>query len=191
MTISSAIAALWLAWMITWALAAFWSDRPVRRAGFREEASSRAMLAAGAALLFIPAHGYSGRLRLWLPPLPLAWTCVVLVAAGIAVAWWARLYPGRLWSGTVTAKANHRVVDTGPYALVRHPIYSGLLLSIYATMIAKGTIWGIAGAALLTVGVVTKARLEERFLRSELGDAYDRYASRIPMLLPFAPARAG
>jgi hypothetical protein len=98
------------------------------------------MLAAGAALLFIPAHGYSGRLRLWLPPLPLAWTCVVLVAAGIAIAWWARLYLGRLWSGTVTAKANHRVVDTGPYALVRHPIYSGLLLSIYATMIAKGTI---------------------------------------------------
>jgi len=187
MTISSAIAALWLAWMITWALAAFWSDRPVRRAGFREEASSRAMLAAGAALLFIPAHGYSGRLRLWLPPLPLAWTCVVLVAAGIAIAWWARLYLGRLWSGTVTAKANHSVVDTGPYALVRHPIYSGLLLSIYATMIAKGTVWGVAGAALLTVGVVTKARLEERFLRSELGDAYDRYTSRVPMLLPFAP----
>ena len=187
MAISSTIAALWIAWAITWALAAVWSDRPVKHAGFREEASSRAMLVAGAALLFIPAHGYSGRLRLWLPSLPLAWTCVALVAAGIAIAWWARLYLGRLWSGTVTAKANHRIVDTGPYALVRHPIYSGLLLAIYATMAAKGTIWGVAGAALLTVGAVAKARLEERFLRAELGEAYESYASRVPMLLPFAP----
>ncbi|WP_245490454.1 isoprenylcysteine carboxylmethyltransferase family protein [Mesorhizobium sp. M7A.F.Ca.US.011.01.1.1] len=122
-----------------------------------------------------------------MPDLPEAWICVALIAIGIAFAWWARLHLGRLWSGTITAKAGHRVINTGPYGLVRHPIYTGLLLAILATMAAKVTVWGIAGTALLIIGIVTKARLEESFLRGELGSAYDDYASHVPMLVPFAP----
>ncbi|MCA0054993.1 MULTISPECIES: hypothetical protein [unclassified Mesorhizobium] len=55
-------------------------------------------------------------------------------------------------------------------------------------MAVKGTVWGVAGAALLLVGIVIKARLEESFLRGELGPAYDDYARRVPMLVPFSPA---
>ncbi|RWM25974.1 isoprenylcysteine carboxylmethyltransferase family protein [Mesorhizobium sp.] len=183
-----AIAALWLAWIVSWALASFWADPAQKRAGFRAEAQYRALWLAGTILLFVPAHGYAGRLRPWTPTLAEAWICVALIALGLAFAWWARLHLGRLWSSTVTAKADHRVIDTGPYRLVRHPIYTGLLLSILATMAAKGTVWGIAGAALLLVGIVVKARLEESFLRGELGTAYDDYARRVPMLVPFAPA---
>ncbi|MDG4879878.1 isoprenylcysteine carboxylmethyltransferase family protein [Mesorhizobium sp. WSM4884] len=183
-----AIAALWLAWIVSWALASFWADPAQKRAGFRAEAQYRVLWLAGTILLFLPAHGYAGRLRLWTPTLAEAWICVALIAIGIAFAWWARLHLGRLWSGTITAKADHRVVETGPYRLVRHPIYTGLLLSILATMAAKGTVWGIAGAGLLLVGIVVKARLEESFLRGELGPAYDDYARRVPMLVPFAPA---
>ncbi|TIV70017.1 MAG: isoprenylcysteine carboxylmethyltransferase family protein [Mesorhizobium sp.] len=183
-----AIAALWLAWIVSWSLAALWADPVQKRAGFRAEARYRVLWLAGTVLLFVPAHGYVGRLRLWTPTLAEAWVCVALIAIGIAFAWWARLHLGRLWSGTITAKADHRVVDTGPYRLVRHPIYAGLLLSILATMAAKGTVWGIAGAALLLVGIVVKARLEESFLRGELGPAYHEYARRVPMLVPFAPA---
>ncbi|UCI09842.1 methyltransferase family protein [Mesorhizobium sp. B1-1-8] len=185
---ASAIAALWLAWVVSWAAAAFWSDPAQKRAGVRAEFSYRILWLAGTILLFVPAHGYVGRLRLWMPTLAEAWICVALIAVGIAFAWWARLHLGRLWSGTITAKADHRVVDTGPYGLVRHPIYTGLLLSILATMAAKGTVWGIAGAALLLIGIVVKAKLEENFLRGELGTAYDDYARRVPMLVPFAPA---
>ena len=100
-----------------------------KRAGFRAEAPYRAVLVLGALLFFIPAHGYVGRFRLWFPSVAEAWICVVLVAIGLAFSWWARLHLGRLWSGTVTAKAEHRVIDTGPYRLVRHPIYTGLLLA--------------------------------------------------------------
>ncbi|RVC61062.1 MAG: isoprenylcysteine carboxylmethyltransferase family protein [Mesorhizobium sp.] len=182
-----AIAALWLFWVVSWLAAAFWADPAAKRAGFREEARYRALWTIGAILLFVPAHGYVGRLRLWMPTLTEAWICVALVAVGLAFSWWARLHLGRLWSGTVTAKADHRVVDTGPYRLVRHPIYTGLLVAILATMAAKGTVWGVAGAAFLIVGIVVKARLEESFLRGELGTAYDDYARRVPMLLPFAP----
>ncbi|UVK52023.1 isoprenylcysteine carboxylmethyltransferase family protein [Mesorhizobium sp. AR02] len=184
----TAITLLWLIWAVSWGLAAFWADPVKRRAGFQAEMPYRAMLLFGAILFFIPAHGYVGRLRLWIPDRIEAWICVALIAAGLMFSWWARLHLGRLWSGTVTAKAEHHVVDTGPYGLVRHPIYTGLLLAILATMAAKGTVWGIAGAILLIIGIVMKARLEERFLRSELGTAYDNYARRIPMLVPFAPA---
>ncbi|MBZ9675842.1 methyltransferase family protein [Mesorhizobium sp. ES1-1] len=183
-----AILLLWLAWAVSWAAAAFWADRVEKRAGFRAEAPYRTVLVLGAILFFVPAHGYAGWLRLWSPNLAEAWICVALVAAGLAFAWWARLHLGRLWSGTVTAKADHHVVDTGPYGHVRHPIYTGLLLAILATMAAKGTVWGVAGAVLLIIGIVIKARLEESFLRGELGPAYDDYARRVPMLVPFTPA---
>lgn len=187
----TAIALLWLIWVVTWAAAALWADPAQKRAGFRVEVRYRILWLVGAALLFIPAHGYEGRLRLWMPTIAEAWICVVLIAIGIAFAWWARLHLGRLWSGTITAKAGHHVVDTGPYRLVRHPIYTGLLVAILATMAAKGTVWGIVGTALLIIGIVTKAKLEEHFMRGELGSAYDNYARQVPMLVPFAPARYG
>jgi protein-S-isoprenylcysteine O-methyltransferase Ste14 len=106
--------------------------------------------------------------------------------AGFAFAWWARIYLGTLWSGQVTLKPDHHIVDTGPYALVRHPIYTGILTAVLATMAAKGTLPGVAGAAIILVGVWMKARIEERWLRQELGaEAYDGYARRVPMLVPF------
>lgn len=184
----TAIALLWLIWVVSWFLAAFWSDPAQKRAGIQAEFRYRALWMIGAVLLFIPAHGYAGRLRFWFPTLAEAWICVGIIAVGLLFACWARLHLGRLWSASVTAKAQHRVIDTGPYGLVRHPIYTGLLLAILATMAAKGTVWGIAGAAFLTVGIVVKAKLEERFLRGELGSAYDDYARRVPMLVPFTPA---
>lgn len=184
----AAITLLWLIWAVSWAAAALWADPVKRRAGFQAEMRYRAVLLLGAILFFIPAHSYAGRLRLWIPDGIEAWICTALLAAGLAFSWWARLHLGRLWSGTVTAKVAHHIVDTGPYGLVRHPIYTGLLVAILATMAAKGTVWGIAGAALLTIGIVMKAKLEERFLRDELGTAYDDYARRVPMLVPFAPA---
>jgi protein-S-isoprenylcysteine O-methyltransferase Ste14 len=185
----TAITLLWLLWAVSWAAAAFWADRVEKRAGFEAEAPYRAVVIVGAILFFIPAHVDVG--RLWIPDRIEAWICVALLAAGLAFCWWARLHLGRLWLGTVTAKAAHHVVDTGPYGLVRHPIYTGLLLAILATMAAKGSVRGIAGAILLTIGIVMKAKLEERFLRGELGTAYDDYARRVPMLVPFAPAWRG
>ena len=94
-----------------------------------------------------------------------------------------RAYP---WSSSVTRKEGHHVVDTGPYALVRHPIYTGVLVAAAATAIEQGTAASLAGMGLITLGYWIKARLEESFLRAELGtDAYDAYARRTGMLLPF------
>jgi protein-S-isoprenylcysteine O-methyltransferase Ste14 len=81
------------------------------------------------------------------------------------------------------------VVDTGPYGLVRHPIYTGLIFAVIATAVAQATVTGLAAIALITIGLWLKARVEERFLATELGpDDYAAYRRRVPMLVPFIPA---
>lgn len=182
-----AIALLWAGWALSWITAAWWSSRTEKRAGVGGELAYRLPMHLGVLLMLVPAHRYPGALRLWQVGWTGAWICVALIAAGIAFAWWARLHLGRLWSGSITRKADHRVVDTGPYALVRHPIYTGLLLALLATAAAKGVVWGWAGFLLLLGGLWLKARQEEQWLRRELGEAYDAYRRRVPMLIPFAP----
>jgi protein-S-isoprenylcysteine O-methyltransferase Ste14 len=109
----------------------------------------------------------------------------LLTIPGFLFTWWARLHLGRLWSGAVTRKQNHHVVDTGPYALVRHPIYTGLIEACLLSAIAAGTVISLAGFAVITFGFWLKASLEERFLMQQLGaEAYGAYRQRVPMLLP-------
>lgn len=182
------IGGLWIAFALLWLAAAAWSSPVAKRAGLGAELGYRIVLIVGGILLFIPAHGYEGPLRLWYVNRDEAWICVGLIALGFAFAWWARIYLGSLWSGQVTTKADHRVVDRGPYGVVRHPIYTGILLAIFATAAVKGTVLGLAAAPIITLGIWMKARLEERWLREQLGaDAYNSYRRRVPMLLPFGP----
>ena len=190
----------WDIWFVTWIAAALWSARTVKRPDRSGEVLYRILVAAGYVLLLAPAlkrvaghyeitdwSGLLGR-RFWIPPLAIGWTMVGVAAAGFLFAWWARIYLGRLWSGVITRKEGHKVVDKGPYGIVRHPIYTGILLAAIATFVVTGTLHAILGAACLIVGYWIKARLEERFLRAELGaEAYDSYRRRVPMLVPFGP----
>jgi protein-S-isoprenylcysteine O-methyltransferase Ste14 len=180
------IAGLWVAFALSWIAAMPWSNTVEKRVGMGKELAYRIVLIVGGIVLFIPAHGYDGPLRLWHPTIGLFNTVLVAMILGFAFAWWARVWLGSLWSGQVTKKENHRVVDTGPYRIVRHPIYTGILLAIYATAAIKGTVLGIAGAAIITLGLWMKARLEEELLTQEV-DGYDAYRQRVPMLMPFGP----
>jgi protein-S-isoprenylcysteine O-methyltransferase Ste14 len=183
-----AVAVLWIGFALSWIAASPWSSSVEKRAGFAKEIAYRIVLIAGGIVFFIPAHGYEGPLRLWWLPFKAVWPAIGVIALGIAFAWWARIWLGSLWSGQVTKKADHRVVDTGPYAIVRHPIYTGILIAIYATAALKGTVLGVAGAVIITLGLWMKARLEENWLRQELGaESYDAYRRRVPMLMPFGP----
>jgi len=102
--------------------------------------------------------------------------------------WWARLGLGRLWSSSVTRKEGHRVIDTGPYAIVRHPIYTGLLAATLATAVAIGTWTALLAVACVGTGFWLKASIEEKFLAAEFGpDFYESYRRRVPMLIPFWP----
>lgn len=191
MKIAWLVGALWLGFAISWIAAMPWSSAVEKRAGLTRELAYRAVLIVGGVIFFIPAHGYEGPLRLWWLPFQAVWPAVGAITLGFVFAWWARIWLGSLWSGRVTKKADHRVIDTGPYRIVRHPIYTGILLAVYATAALKGTVLGVAGALIITLGLWMKARLEEGWLRQELGaDAYDSYRRRVPMLMPFGPKGA-
>ncbi len=175
----------WIAWLFSWIAAAFWANRTEKRAVTWDTALYQIIILVGAALMTPWAARRLHMQQLWHVGYGGAMALAFLTLAGLLFTWWARVHLGRLWSGTITRKIGHRVIDTGPYALVRHPIYTGLIFALFATAIAQATILALAGAALIAFGLWLKARIEERFLTAELGaDAYGAYRRRVPMLVP-------
>jgi protein-S-isoprenylcysteine O-methyltransferase Ste14 len=186
---------VWALWAISWAVAAIWSRRTVGRPRGVGRSAFYLPTLAGAALLFDPLlvplrfAGAPIARTYWRAPEPAGWIFCAATVASFAFAWWARLSLGSLWSGSITRKEGHRVVDTGPYRLVRHPIYTGIIAASFVLAMQLGTPAAIAGAAIMTLGWSMKAREEERFLSRELGAAYDDYRRRTPMLVPFLGRR--
>ncbi|HWA01581.1 MAG TPA: isoprenylcysteine carboxylmethyltransferase family protein [Caulobacterales bacterium] len=177
---------VWALWVISWFAAAAWSSRVAARPGLGKEAPNRILTVLGAILIGGRVH-VPGLPPLWPPSDAGAWAALAAVLAGVAFTWWARVTLGALWSGSVTRKHDHRIIDTGPYGVVRHPIYTGILLGVWATALFLGRIEALFGALLMTAGFWLKARLEESFLVSGLGEAaYADYKRRVPMLLPLA-----
>jgi len=180
------VGVIWLVWWLTWWMAARWSSENVSGAGKGRQIPYRILTIAGVILFFgLYQHDFRSEVVLWDTSRTVAWVLVGVTCAGLGFTWWARIHLGRFWSANVNRKADHRVVDSGPYAIVRHPIYTGIILATMATAVMRGTVLGWLGMALLTAGWYVKARLEERFLREQLGEAYARYAKRVPMLIPF------
>jgi protein-S-isoprenylcysteine O-methyltransferase Ste14 len=175
------IAGLWVAWLISWHLAMLWRDKPTVKAPRGEYRWQFAIIVVGLWMMY----GLFPKVQpvLWTVTPALGWSMVTLTAAGIAFAWWARIHLGKLWSGGVERMADHRVVDTGPYRLVRHPIYTGLIAGAVALAAIQAKPWAIAGAALFAIGFILKARVEERFLEKELG-GYEAYRRRVSMIVP-------
>jgi protein-S-isoprenylcysteine O-methyltransferase Ste14 len=182
--------AIWIIWAASWWLAAAWSSRTQSSAGVAKQLPYRLITLAGFVLLF-GVRIARPAFQLWTLPDVVSWTMPVLCLIGFAFAWWARLHLGKLWSAFVTRKSDHRIIDTGPYGIVRHPIYTGIILAVFAVALIKGTVIAIAGASVATLGFWIKARLEERFLGEQLdAKAYDDYRQRVPMLIPFAAVKS-
>jgi len=180
------LALIWIAWLISWVAGSFWSGRTEKHA---TTSGSRAYLVAiiAGGLLLTPWTAQVLALEpLWPVGNGTAYGLASLTLMGALITWWARIHLGRLWSNSITRKEGHRIIDSGPYGVVRHPIYSGLIISILATGVAVATPAALLGALLIAFGLFQKARIEERFLTAELGaDAYGRYCRRVPMLVPF------
>jgi protein-S-isoprenylcysteine O-methyltransferase Ste14 len=184
---------LWGLWVLSWVAAALWTRRTVARQSLALEALHRIPTALGGVMMVLGAYarvgfwlGDAGPL-LWRLPSPAAWALTFVCAAGFGFTWWARLTLGDLWSSGVARKEDHVVVETGPYGLVRHPIYTGLIVSAFALALQTGELLSLVGAALLSLGFWVKASLEERLLSETLGPAYADYRRRTPMLAPFWP----
>ena len=180
-------ATMWGLWALYWWVASANVKHAVRRESFASRVTHIAPLAIAALLLF------DGRGILF-PPLAVRllpragwvfWTGAVLTAAGLLFTVWARLHLGSNWSGIVTIKKEHELVETGPYRIVRHPIYTGLLLAFAGSAVARGDVRAVLALAIAFAALWRKLKLEERWLGEEFGDAYEAYRRRVAALVPF------
>ncbi|MFL5636306.1 MAG: methyltransferase family protein [Gemmatimonadaceae bacterium] len=181
----STIQALWVVWLLGWLLAAVSTAKTIAHESAASRLTYSAFTWAGAYMLFAQSNVLGFLLHPLYPSRNwISWTGAALVAIGLSVAVWARVYLGKLWSGTVTLKAQHTIIRSGPYGAVRHPIYSGLLLAVIGTAIVRGTRGSLVGVVLMGVAVVLKLRREERFLTEHLGAEYQSYQRDVPALIP-------
>lgn len=174
--------ALWILFIAYWSAAAK-NSAPEKSSESRASRQLHQYLMNGALLLlFIPVPGLRWR---FLPVSPL------LVLAGLAIhlasmllALWARRHLGRNWSGAITVKVDHQLIRTGPYRLVRHPIYSAMLGMFVGTALVSGEWHALLGLGLIAFAYWRKIRLEEERLRAAFGADYDAYRSRTRALIP-------
>lgn len=180
------LALIWLAWVVSWVVASLWSGRTKAHVPTLDSLAYRLPILAGA-ILFLPLTARAmAAAQLYHPGELGTYALAVITLLGISFTWWARIHLGRFWSNAITHKEGHRIVDTGPYGLVRHPIYTGLIIALFATGVAVATWTSLTGALLISLGEWQKARMEERFLSIELGrEAYGTYCRRVPMIVPF------
>jgi protein-S-isoprenylcysteine O-methyltransferase Ste14 len=184
---SEIIPFVWGAWLVSWLAAAAWSSPIERRAQSESEAGWRLLTAVGALLMFgVHPRWFTFDISVLHPGVTTSWALLAISLGGFAFTWWARIALGRLWSSGVTRKVNHSIVMRGPYRIVRHPVYCGIIIAALATAAMRGMALAYFGALLIVFGLFLKARVEEDFLKSELGpEQYGAYARRVPMLVPF------
>jgi protein-S-isoprenylcysteine O-methyltransferase Ste14 len=178
---------IWFVWAVSWLGAAFWSTPAAKRTPISGQLVYRGIVFVGFLLLFgIYSPRHMAMTQLWRLNEAWLWRLDLIVVLGFALTWWARLHMGKMWSANITRKADHQVIDSGPYAWMRHPIYTGIIIAAFATATLFGTALAMAGAIAISFGWYLKARQEEEFLRAELGrDSYDGYADDTAMFIPF------
>jgi protein-S-isoprenylcysteine O-methyltransferase Ste14 len=108
----------------------------------------------------------------------------LLTLAGALFAAWARVTLGANWSGRPGVKVGHELVIKGPYALARHPIYTGLLLAAAGTALAIGEWHSVFGVVLIALALAAKMAHEERLMMQTFPDAYPSYRKRVKALIP-------
>jgi protein-S-isoprenylcysteine O-methyltransferase Ste14 len=180
-----AFLALWVGWALYWRL----KSRDVKANAWRESVPSRLMhivpLCVAAFLLLFTQPIPALNARVWPQSETTFWTGWLLAAGGLSFTVWARRHLAANWSGTVTLKENHELITGGPYELVRHPIYTGLLLGFAGSAVAVGEWRGILAVALVAVALWRKLRIEERGMRQLFGESYELYARRVRALIPY------
>ncbi|MGP0020346.1 MAG: methyltransferase family protein [Candidatus Sulfotelmatobacter sp.] len=178
--------AMWFCYLAYW-----WGmSKYVKETERRESMASRVVRLV--AMIFAVALLWLPKVRLrWLDArfLPSGiwcfWSGAVITAGGMLFSVWARRYLGKNWSQAVTLKEDHELITSGPYALVRHPIYTGLLLAFAGCAVARGEWRGVLAVVIVFAALWHKLRLEEKWLGAQFGEPYAAYSRRVAALVPY------
>jgi len=173
---------------ILWLLAAFTSKRTVKR----QNPGSRLFQVALALLGFMLVFNFNqwfvsgwSTVRIIPRETPYVISGAVLTLAGMLFCVWARVILGTNWSGTVTLKENHELIQEGPYQIVRHPIYTGLLIGLLGTAFVFGLARCFAGVLVVGLALWLKSQTEEQFMLQQFGEQYAHYRKEVRALIPF------
>ena len=178
---------LWAVWVLYWIVSA----RNVKTTRQSESLSSRSahlfpILAAAALILAPPFPAGKFLFNRFAPSsIVVCWSGCMLVFAGLGVSCWARLHLGRNWSSRVTVKEGHELIRSGPYALIRHPIYTGMLCAIAGTALVENQWRALLALLLMGFSFWRKLRVEERLMALTFPGAYRDYCARTAALIPF------
>ncbi|HEU0275201.1 MAG TPA: isoprenylcysteine carboxylmethyltransferase family protein [Candidatus Udaeobacter sp.] len=180
------IGACWLVFVAVWLLASVRTKRTI----YRESTGERLrywFLLVIAYVLLTQGRRFPYPLSLLLVPQTAfsMWIGAILCGCGLALAIWARTVLGRNWSGVVTLKEDHEMVQWGPYRFVRHPIYTGLQSMFLGTAIAFGHLAAFLGVALVFVSFWIKLNQEERLMLKQFPNDYPEYQRRVKRIIPF------
>lgn len=185
--LKAALMLCWLVVLIYWGGSALHAKPVARNESRRRQLLAYWLPLAVAVFLLGPGHwfGHSWLREQFVPHSTTVFAIALLLgAAGAVVAIWARHQLGRNWSGNVQIKQEHVLITNGPYAWVRHPIYSGLLLLFCGTALMVGDWRGIIAVAIVFTSFWFKLHQEERFLARHFGAPYLDYARRTKRLIP-------
>jgi protein-S-isoprenylcysteine O-methyltransferase Ste14 len=174
---------LWVIFSIYWTAASRNSAKSKSSESNASTAFHQILLNAALPLLFIPVPGLKG----WFLPQRfhfLVAVGVVIQIGGFVLAMWARRHLGRNWSAEVRIGEGHELVRTGPYSLLRHPIYTAMLAMFVGTAVSSSQYHALLGVALLVVAYLRKTRLEENILRETFGTEWDAYRAETWALVP-------
>jgi protein-S-isoprenylcysteine O-methyltransferase Ste14 len=177
---------LWMVLVVVWVVGALRTKRTVQSQSSASQLLYTAILVVGVYLIFAKQSGIAWLDRQLFPAtVPIALAGLLAVLMGVAFSVWARLMLGSNWSNRVTVKENHTLVRTGPYRIVRHPIYSGILLGMLGSALQRGGIRCFVGVLICGFSFWLKTRAEERFMVQSFGEQYLQYRHRVKALAPF------
>ncbi len=178
------IGCCWIAWLAYWLIMASTAKPTIERRGFIGYRLVGLIVVLGLLATGRVLH-VSSRSQLWQTSLALGIVTDCIVLAGAAFTVWARITLGRNWSAEVTFKQDHELIESGPYALARHPIYTGLIAMALGTAINYGRAIGFAVFLSLCAALWWKARQEERIMSEHFPQAYAEYKTRVRAIIPF------
>ena len=173
---------LWLGWAAYWIISAFAAQKTKSSEGMFIRLQHLIPLAVGFLLIFQfrdVLYGRFYRIR------AIEYIGIALTVAGLLFAVWGRVHLGRYWSGIITLKEGHRLIRSGPYKFVRHPIYTGFLTAVLGSALTASTIEGFIGFAIMLVSYIVKIHREEKVLSREFGGEYLSFKKEVPALIPF------